>query len=150
MGIQVNCYVTGIAASMAFLTLTECSKRYMLDTSFLLWHGVRTGTNEPITADLAGKLAEDLKRFDELGIDMLESSLSLSTEKIMHHFHNETLWSGYSLERADAQFAELHKSFPEVAANLIKFKYKTQSMSMAELLFGRIILVAPASLGGID
>ena len=40
-GVKVKCYVSGIAASMAFQILTHCNERYALRYSLLLWHPPR-------------------------------------------------------------------------------------------------------------
>lgn len=141
-GIQIDCYVTGLAASMAFLILTECDHRMYLDTSFLLWHGVRTGTNQPITALLAKQLHADLARFDELAMSML-AELDMSSSEIQHHFDVETLWSGMSLDIAAPRFGSAHKAFPDVVRALPKFKARSSSFNIMDLFGGKLILISP-------
>lgn len=113
-GIRVDCYVQDVAASMAFQLLTQCSKRYTLNNSFLLWHGVRTGTAGPITTLVAQSLAEDLARMDSTVLEQLNESLELKPEEIRKHFDRETLWSGSQLHAVSPAFITPARSFPEV------------------------------------
>ena len=113
-GVSVICYVQDMAASMAFQLLTQCSERHALTNSFLLWHGVRTSTQEPITAMVASSMSEDLKRMDDMVIRQLENSLTLTSKEIMHHFDRETLWSGLQLHAADPAFLTIEDAYPGV------------------------------------
>ncbi len=112
--IDINCYVLDVAASMAFQVLTQCTHRYALPTSFLLWHGVRTQTQAPITAASALSLAEDLRRLDDVIRMQLEGSLDMAAEDIRYHFERETLWSGLGLHDADPHFIKLMSAYPEL------------------------------------
>lgn len=113
-GIRINCYVTGIAASMAFQTLTQCSERHALKTAFLLWHGVRLRTDEPITARLATSLADDMRRLDALIMYQLSNSLTLSEADIIQHFDAETLWSGFTLHEEVPAFMKVDEAFADI------------------------------------
>lgn len=145
-GLKINCYVTGLSASMAFLILTECDSRSALETSFLLWHGVRIGNvGQPVTAKLAAQLAEDLAQMDELAMDMLVTSLhrDLSLPLIQHHFDVETLWSGLVLQRTAPHFMSVSRAFPDIVKLLPKFKYNNGQQSFFGMLSNQIILISP-------
>lgn len=114
LDIEINCYVLDVAASMAFQILTQCTNRYTLPTSFLLWHGVRMGTREPITTSLARSIADDLQRMDDVVLMQLDDSLSLDADMIRKHFEHETLWSGIGLHTADPDFITPLTSYPQL------------------------------------
>lgn len=118
MGIHINCYVTDMAASMAFQILTQCTNRYALSTSYLLWHGVRMGTRSPITVVLARQIADDLERMDATILSQLQETLDLGSETIQKHFNNETLWSGLGLHAADPEFLDLMSGYPRLLPRL--------------------------------
>jgi ATP-dependent protease ClpP protease subunit len=126
--ITINCYVLDMAASMAFQILTQCSNRYALNSSFLLWHGVRVGTNQPITEELAGALHEDLSHFNKLILSQLDGSLSLPPDTVRHHFLRETLWSGSELSALSSSFIEAKDSLPEIA-EVLRSNQVTRSAS---------------------
>lgn len=118
MGVDINCYVLDVAASMAFQVLTQCTNRYALPTSFLLWHGVRVSTMAPITAASAKRIAEDLERMDNLIQLQLGNALHMNAADVQYHFDNETLWSGYELNANDPHFLTLRSSYPELLTRL--------------------------------
>jgi hypothetical protein len=114
VGIRLDCYVLDMAASMAFQIFTQCSNRYALSSSFLLWHGVRTSMDSVITSNTAALLLEDLKRMDDTIMSQLDSTLNLETADIVHHFNHETLWTGRQLHKEDPEFLSIAAAFPEV------------------------------------
>lgn len=118
LDIDINCYVLDVAASMAFQILTQCTNRYALPNSFLLWHGVRMGTNEPITVARARSIAEDLQRMDDSVMRQLTSTLAIPEAEIVRHFNNETLWSGLGLAEADPNFLTLLDGYPQLLRKL--------------------------------
>lgn len=113
-GVDINCYVQDIAASMAFQILTQCTNRYSLNTSFLLWHGVRVSISAPITEEVATALAEDLRHINQLILMQLHAVIGLSNAATDHHFVRETLWSGCELHTMDQKFITSAATFPEV------------------------------------
>ena len=118
LDIEINCYVLDMAASMAFQILTQCTNRYALPGSFLLWHGVRMGTSAPITTQMARMIAEDLQRMDDLVMQQLTTALHLEPSVISYHFDRETLWTGMGLQVADPGFLELRDAYPELLSQL--------------------------------
>lgn len=135
MGVELNCYVLDMAASMAFQILTECNNRYAMKTSYLLWHGVRTGIDGILTAQTAAQLAKELERMDKLVLDQLVDKLHLSYSDILYHFNAETLWYGYQLADEDPRFIKVSNAFPEVVSKLGK-AVKMKQPSLLDLLFG--------------
>ncbi len=90
-GIDVNCYVTGMAVSMAFQILLHCTNRYALPYSQFLWHGARTQIREPITTTLALDLAKSLTYVDEILTRDMLLTLRGDTKAIMEHHRLETM-----------------------------------------------------------
>ncbi len=134
LGVEINCYVLDMAASMAFQILTQCTTRHALPTSFLLWHGVRTQLS-PATVASARALADDLEQMDAIIRDQLYRSLSMDKEEIERHFQLETFWSGMQLKKADKQFMQLHDSYPEIIENLPK-AIRSAKFNPFSFLFG--------------
>ncbi len=118
VGVQFHCYVLDMAASMAFQILTHCDSRYSLDTSYLLWHGVRVGIMGIVTEEAARSIMVDLRRFNDTITSQLTDTMALSSKEIRKHFLAETLWSGKQLAAADSRFITARRSFPEIQKNL--------------------------------
>lgn len=135
-GITLNCYVLDMAASMAFQMLTECTNRYALKSSYLLWHGVRVGGIESaVTAETAQALADDLGRMDVEVLDQLDHSLHIGSDAVRFHFHRETLWSGRALEKEDPRFISSYAAFPQLMKELPKAVSMKQP-NLLDMLFG--------------
>lgn len=101
-GVTIRCAVTTLAASMAFIILNECSERYALSNSLLLFHPARAMLMfAVIKADDARKMAEDLDFVDNLITDMLEEGMGIVTAQqkswYQYHFTKETLWTASHL-----------------------------------------------------
>lgn len=101
-GVTIRCAVTTLAASMAFVILNECSERYALSNSLLLFHPARAMLMfAVIKADDARKMAEDLDFVDNLITDMLEEGMGIVTAQqkswYQYHFTKETLWTASHL-----------------------------------------------------
>ena len=127
LGVDVDCYVQDMAASMAFQLLTQCSNRYALDTSYLLWHGVRTQMRGPITSLVAASLLEDLEMMDEAVMIQLEGALALKPNELTRHFERETLWTGQQLRAVAPGFMSVSSDYPEVTRALTSKKVTRSS-----------------------
>lgn len=134
-GIDVDCYVLDMAASMAFQLFTQCTNRFALNNSYLLWHGVRTSYFGPITTDTARAMVSDLKRMDATVLGQLYSSLSLKPADVRKHFRHETLWTGAQLSEVDFQFVTVEGAYLKVTEVMAKEKMVT-SEPPALFLFG--------------
>lgn len=135
LDIEINCYVLDVAASMAFQILTQCTNRYTLPTSFLLWHGVRMGTREPITTSLARSIADDLQRMDDVVLMQLDDALDIDSDVIRKHFEHETLWSGVGLHTEDPSFITPVDSYPKLLS-VIDTAVKMGEENPFRFLFG--------------
>jgi ATP-dependent protease ClpP protease subunit len=113
-GSTITCYVEDIAASMAFQILTQCSKRYALPASMMLWHGVRMQTRQPITVTYASQLARLLTEFDQLIKWQLYSTLKLPRKDVDKAFEDELLWTGVSLHKLAPDFVTLKMDYSEL------------------------------------
>lgn len=120
LGVPVVCYVQDMAASMAFQILTQCSKRFALSTSYLLWHGVRTRMNQVITTQVAESLAEDLQMMDDSVLHQLEEVITM--KDMVRHFERETLWTGRQLASEEPGFITVQDNFSEVTEALASSK----------------------------
>ena len=100
-GNNLRCYVSGLAASMAFQILAHCSERYALPTAYLLWHPVRAGfMMASFTPLQAAQLAEDLGRTEEWATNDLIGRLFDDEEDFFwHHYHAETLFVASELAK---------------------------------------------------
>lgn len=99
-GTRIDCYVPGLAASMAFHILTHCDRRVVLEESALLWHRARIfvmfGT---LTAPASSAVARDLQSIDDHILNDVRSVLKkdMSDADISYHFEHETLHIGQRL-----------------------------------------------------
>jgi ATP-dependent protease ClpP protease subunit len=117
-GITLRCFVSGVAASMAFQILVHCNERYALSRSFLLWHGVRTEMRDPITSAAAAALHADLASIDKVIMKELNDSLGLSKEEILFHFNQETLHIGDNLAAMCPGFISTYAYIPNLSEAL--------------------------------
>jgi ATP-dependent protease ClpP protease subunit len=114
-GTKINCYVPGLAASMAFQVLTQCDKRVVLQESALLWHRARILIFlSAVTAPAASALARDLQQVDSYILSEVKAVLSkdMSEEDISYHFEHETMHIGQSLCTAAPHFCTAESSVP--------------------------------------
>lgn len=118
-GIRINCFVGGMAASMAFQILLHCDERHVLDRSFLLWHRARVMMGgmggQPMTAPQLGVLSADLNSTDSLIFSEVTKYLggeSLSPEVLRYHFENETMHVGENLGKSLPKAFQSHAAIP--------------------------------------
>ncbi len=101
-GVTVRCAVTNLAASMAFIILSECSERYALSNSLLLFHPARAMLMfATLKAEDARYMAEELEAINFEMCDRLELSMGIASAKhkewFSYHYKNETLWTATRL-----------------------------------------------------
>lgn len=128
-GTRIRCFVSGIAASMAFQILVHCNERYALSRSFLLWHGVRTSQRGPITSKSAAALHADLAAIDLIILAELRESLGLKEEELLFHFNQETLHIGDNLAALAPKFITTRKYVPGLSEALHSDKVVRNSQS---------------------
>lgn len=98
-GVTFNCYVSGMAASMAFQILSFCDGKYALSYSMLLWHPVRAGSMRGLTPTEARNLAKSLKEMAAQLISELRANIQFESKYFWHHYHQETLHVAEMLEK---------------------------------------------------
>lgn len=104
-GVKVRCAVTTLAASMAFILLSQCDERMALANSLLLFHPARAFVfMGALKAEDARYMAEELEAINADMADLLEESMGVVTaeqkEWFDYHTKNETLWTASRLRRA--------------------------------------------------
>lgn len=118
-GTPVRCFVTGMAASMAFSILLHCDERYALNNTYLLWHPVRAQPG-PLTAREATVIGRAIQALDKWILRDLAKTLRIPQTKIRYHFYNESLHYGRELAEMAPGFMATADAFPgllETAAN---------------------------------
>jgi ATP-dependent protease ClpP protease subunit len=94
-GVTIRCVVGSLAASMAFVILTDCDERYALANAKLLFHPVSTGGQGRLQELLITmKVVENL----EQGImAKLQRSMNLEWKKFHMFYFSEVLWHASQL-----------------------------------------------------
>lgn len=115
-GSTVSCYVSGMAASMAFQILAHCDKRYALRYSLLLWHPVRVGGLMVLTPDRAEHLASTLRSVERQLRDELLSAMPISPGEFDFHYRGETMWTAQQLQGVlGPEYIEIVDEIPGVS-----------------------------------
>lgn len=101
-GIKIQCVVGHMAASMAFILLSQCDERYALRTSLLLFHPPRLAIPAfgvvTILPSRARMLADALTRIEKKINPMVRKSMGMSKAMYYKHYHRETMWSALELD----------------------------------------------------
>lgn len=119
-GLTIRCFVPTVAASMAFSILAHCSEnhRFVLNKSLLLWHGARVMVGglmgEPLTAEMAQLIAEDLERTNSVILQDTSTALKIDREVVRHHFLAETLHIGSNLSKLAPKFCTSYDAIPNL------------------------------------
>ena len=79
-GIKVRCYVSTLAASMAYTIFTQCSERYALPYSTLLFHAPRISGNFLITPPVAARLAQGLSDIEQTLLEIVLPVMGVTEE----------------------------------------------------------------------
>lgn len=103
-GVKIRCAVTTLAASMAYVVLSQCNERYALSNSLLLFHPARAMLMFAVLkSDDARYMAEELAAIDSDISDLLQDSMGVVTGEhkawFDYHFQHETLWPASRLSR---------------------------------------------------
>lgn len=96
-GILVRCHVPVYAASMAFYLLTQCSERYVLTNSFLLFHQARIGSANGLTQQDLQDSAESLKVTEERLKLNMQDEMEMNPALFEKHYKLATLWVAIDL-----------------------------------------------------
>ncbi len=99
-GIVIRCFVPTLAASMAFNIFTQCSERYVLPYSQLLFHSPRIGGTFMITAQGARQLAVGMASLEAILVPMIAEAMgidSTSSEWFMTSYNEERMFMATEL-----------------------------------------------------
>lgn len=100
-GSSIHCVSTVYAASMAFQFLMECTHRYAMRYSQLLFHPPRISTQEPLLADDLRRYADALEEIETKMIPIIRQVLGgMSDDEFLKHYHLETWWDAADLIEA--------------------------------------------------
>jgi ATP-dependent Clp protease protease subunit len=115
-GVEINCYVKRLAASMAFQILLRCNNRYALDNSLLLWHPAKVFMMGALTTEQANAISEDLSVINRRIIrELVENMTGASFENIIKHFRRETLhFATDVVALTNGEFITTAKSIPDL------------------------------------
>ena len=100
-GIVIRCYVTSLAASMAFNIFTQCSERYALPYATLLFHSPRISGQFTIDAQGARQLSAGLNELEKLLLSMILPVMGInqhSGQWFAHSYNTERLFLATELE----------------------------------------------------
>jgi ATP-dependent protease ClpP protease subunit len=97
-GAEVVC-VAKYAASMGLAIFSECSKRYAMADSRLLWHPVKALVQDALSYEVAQGLAKELKEADDMVWATTKRELHISDELYMKHYREETMHTGAALKK---------------------------------------------------
>jgi ATP-dependent Clp protease protease subunit len=111
-GVLLNCYVPGMAASMAFQILAHCDNRYALPYSLLLWHPVRIAGLMLLTPKRAENITESLKEIERIMLPKLLQELKISEKEFEFHYLKETMWTAIGLKRISPEFVTVVLDMP--------------------------------------
>jgi ATP-dependent protease ClpP protease subunit len=112
-GVKFKCFVTNIAASMAFQILVHCDERYTLNYSFLLWHRASVGVMfARFTAPELLAVASDLQRLDSIIFGELAEHLGMDSDQVLYHFNAQTMHVGSQLGIMAPGFITVYSYIP--------------------------------------
>lgn len=144
VGVTINCYVDGMAASMAYQILAFCNNRYATPHSMLLWHPVRVGGLRGLTPRQAITVANDLRRIEIQLAGELRRRFQCDKRFFWRHYHAETLHIAQQLVK-HTDFFKMVKLPPYV-------KGTTKKAVGSNSPFGRLLYMHPLAyemwLGG--
>lgn len=103
-GVKVRCAVSTMAASMAFIILSECDERYAFSNSLLLFHPASVGIMFGVLrAEQARAIAEDLEAINDDMSDLMKAAMGVNDffqeQWYRYHFNKETLWTAKRLAK---------------------------------------------------
>jgi ATP-dependent protease ClpP protease subunit len=98
-GVQVNCFVTDFAMSMAFFLYSECPNRYALKYSLLLFHNARTEMNGNFNQDQLLNAYESLRQIETPLIEEMIRATGMDRKIFLRNYAAETVWPAIGLLR---------------------------------------------------
>ena len=106
-GKAVNCMVTRFAASMAFLIFNECTNRYAMSTSLLLWHAPRITILGTFPAKDLKPIHDQLVLMEKFYSDRILKKLNIDAGLYQYYSDNNFFHFGADLKRIDPKYLTL-------------------------------------------
>ena len=106
-GKTIRCVVTGMAMSMAFYILSECSERYVMPLSALLFHPIRVAFNGPLTGVEAAALGQSLLSYELYLKTRIIDHMNVGGDWYDAHWVAETIHHGADLRTAAPSFVRV-------------------------------------------
>jgi ATP-dependent protease ClpP protease subunit len=91
-GYEINCGVSYMAASMGFSILMECSNRFALPTSRLLFHSAAVGGAQRVNMFEAAEIYEILAKINKPLLEQILESTGMDEQTMMVAFYQEKFW----------------------------------------------------------
>jgi ATP-dependent protease ClpP protease subunit len=111
LGVRVRCFVPNIAMSMAFVILSECSERYALKYSLLLFHPMRISLMGSYKADDLADFSNGLSLLEEPLIRTMIRKTGLPRAMFLRNYKAETIWTAETFKLFSPKFLKIVDSF---------------------------------------
>lgn len=98
-GVKFKCLSTVLSASMAYIILAECNRRYVMKNTLLLWHEISLSVRGAKLRELMDSLPPLLALQDRVDMD-LKRAMNVSDGFYNAHNKAETMWTGAELMKA--------------------------------------------------
>lgn len=106
-GVKIKCVVTGHAMSMAFSIFSNCSERYAMPLSLLMWHPAYVQGNLKLTEKDANALGYQIKLLTEYLNRIVRNALRLPESVYQEYYENEYITLAWDLKRLSPTFVTL-------------------------------------------
>jgi ATP-dependent protease ClpP protease subunit len=110
-GTKFTCVVDKLAMSMGFAILSVCDKRYIMNTSLLLWHPARVGMMGYATSKMLKVTAKQLDIYNEYLDSIIKPALKISDKVYVYYGDNDMVIPGYHLKKLSPRFGEIIDDF---------------------------------------
>ena len=98
-GVDVKCITSIYAASMAFSILANCSERFVLPNSKLLFHPARISLMGMFLQEDMQRFSDDLKTINDSLKEFLVKNLGIDKNVMLKAFHDEKWWTPKELQK---------------------------------------------------
>jgi len=105
-GVKFTCIVDKLAMSMGFVILSVCDRRYVLDTSLLLFHPARVGMMGYTTSKQMKVIAKQLDIYNEYIDSVIKPALLIDDKVYEYYGDNDIVITGFHMEKLSPRFSE--------------------------------------------
>jgi len=106
-GVLINCIVSEMAASAAFVIFSHCSNRFAFNKSLLLWHGPQLGYMGYLNTSSAANLALLMEKYSEEMYYMLYPLVGIPEKIFAEYYYSDRFMLGEALDRYNPKFLTL-------------------------------------------